>query len=120
MGGMRECPEFKQWMDESYLQKYTTTPRARKKLTAEYAGAFGLELAGRENFFNDVSMTCDQLVGYFLSQSNVIAAVEQGSEALADAAAWLDRGVRPFFTQPTRTLQFGSDVWYLRKTPSPP
>jgi len=115
MGGMKENPGFKQWVEQAYLAKYTTPPRARKKLTADYASEFSFELAGRENVFNDVSMTGEQLVGYFLSQSNVIAAVEQGSETTEDVAAWLEQGARPFFTGPTGTMQFGSDVWYLRK-----
>jgi len=116
MGGMKECAELKPWVEKSYLAKYATTPRARKKLTEAYANESGFELAGRDNFFNDVTMTCEQLVGYFLSQSNVIATVEQGSETVADVAAWIEQDVRPFFKQPTGTMQFGSDVWYLRKT----
>jgi SAM-dependent methyltransferase len=115
MGGMKENPDFKRWMEEAYLVRYATPPRARKKVTADYARQFGFTLEGRENFFNDAVMTPEQLVGYFLSQSNVIAAVEEGGEALADAAAWLDAGVRPFFTGAAGTMQFGSDVWYLQK-----
>ncbi len=115
MGAMSGCPEFKKWVDEVYLAKYVTPPRVRKRITVASANAFGFELAGRENFPNEVVMTREQLVGYFLSQSNVIAFVEQGSEALDDVAAWLDEGVAPFFEQPTRIMQFGSDAWYLRK-----
>ncbi len=115
IGGMKECAELKSWVEKSYLAKYATTPRARKKLTEAYAGEFGFELAGRDNFFNDVTMTPEQLVGFFLSQSNVIATVEQGSETVAEVASWIEHDIRPFFKQPTGTMQFGSDVWYLRK-----
>jgi len=64
---------------------------------------------------NEVSWSREQMVGYFLSQSNVIASVEQGSEKLEEVAAWLDRGIAPFFTPSPRTMQFSSDIWYLRR-----
>jgi SAM-dependent methyltransferase len=115
LGSMRECPDFKKWVGEAFLAKYLTPHRGRKKLTAGYAGAFGFDLAGTDNFPNDVNMSREQIVGYFLSQSNIIAFVEHGNEAIEDVTAWLDQGVAPFFDQPTRTMQFASDVWYLRK-----
>ncbi|HTB63811.1 MAG TPA: class I SAM-dependent methyltransferase [Opitutales bacterium] len=115
MGALRGCPEFKIWMDEVYLKKYLTPPRTRKKLTPEYSEKFGFARVGLENFPNEVSVTREQLVGYFLTQSNVIAAVEQGSERIDDVATWIDRSVAPFFTEPTRAMQFGSDLWFLRK-----
>jgi len=114
-GEMRENPDFKPWLSEVYLAKYKTPPRARKKLTCEYAAEFGLNLAGREDVPNDVSLTCEQLTAYFLSQSNVIDAVEHGTEPIEDVAAWIDRGVRPFFKDPVRTMMFASDIYYLVK-----
>jgi len=116
MGGMKENAELKPWVEKSYLAKYATPPRARKKLTNTYVREFGFDLVGRDNFFNDAIMTPEQLVGFFLSQSNVIVTVEQGSETIEEVAAWLDQGLQPFFHQPTGTMQFGSDVWYLRKS----
>ncbi|HVU38588.1 MAG TPA: methyltransferase domain-containing protein [Opitutales bacterium] len=115
LGGMKENPAFKHWVGLTFLPRYHTPPRARKKVTASYAGGFGFELAGRENTFNEIVMTPEQLTGYFLTQSNVIAAVEQGSESLEEVAAWIAAGVRPFFAQPTATMQFGSDIFYLRR-----
>ena len=115
LGSMRENPGFKQWVGEVFLAKYLTPHRRRKKLSAGYAGAFGFELAGTENLPNEVTMSRDQMVGYFLSQSNVIASVEQGSEAIDEVAAWLKQGVTPFFTETIRTMQFSTDIWYLRK-----
>ena len=115
LGSMREDPAFKKWVGEVFLAKYLTPHRARKKLSSGYAGVFGFELAGTENLPNEVSWSREQMVGYFLSQSNVIASVEQGSEKLEEVAAWLDRGIAPFFTPSPRTMQFSSDIWYLRR-----
>ncbi len=115
LGGMKENDEFKKWVGEQFLARYMTPPRARKKLTAYYAGEHGFDLAGRDKSVNEVVMTCEQMVGYFLSQSNVISKVEHGTEKLTDVRAWIEEGVRPFFTQPTKTMLFGNDICYLRK-----
>jgi len=115
LGAMRGCPEFKRWMDEVYLKKYLTTPRARKKLTADYADENGFVLAHAENYPNEISLSRGQLAGFFQSQSNVIAFVEQGNENIADVAAWIDQGLAPFFAESPRALQFVSDIWYLQK-----
>jgi SAM-dependent methyltransferase len=115
LGGMKGNADFKKWVGEEFLARYMTPHRSRKKLTSQFAREHGFDLAGRENVANDVVMTCEQLVGYFLSQSNVISKVEHGDEKIGDVAAWLGKGVRPFFVQPTQTMLFGSDIWYLRK-----
>jgi len=114
-GEMRENADFKPWLSDVYLAKYKTPPRERKRLTCEYTVEFGLNLASRESVPNDVPMTCEQLTAYFLSQSNVIAAVEHGEETIEDVAAWIDRGVRPFFKQAIGTFVFTSDIHYLVK-----
>ena len=60
-------------------------------------------------------MTAEQLTGYLLTQTNVIAAVESGETPLADAAAWIMHGVTPFFSDKPRTFTFGGSIWYLRR-----
>jgi SAM-dependent methyltransferase len=114
-GEMRENADFKPWLSDVYLAKYKTPPRERKRLTCEYTVEFGLNLAGRESVPNDVPLTCEQLTAYFLSQSNVIAAVEHGTESIEDVEAWIDQGVGPFFNQPVGTFVFTSDIHYLVK-----
>lgn len=115
LGRMKENPAFKDWVGLTFLPRYHTPPRARKKITAEYARSFDFELAGQDHTFNEVVMTPEQLTGYFLTQSNVIHAVEEGSENLDEVAAWIAAGIRPFFNGPSATMQFGSDLFFLRK-----
>jgi len=114
-GEMAENPDFRQWLDKVYLTRYLTPPKPRKKLTTEYATAHGFQLVGRQNFINKMPMTADQLAGYFSTQSNVIGCVEQGGETLADARAWLDREVEPFFRGEIGTMEFRTSIFFLRK-----
>ncbi len=112
---MRGVPEFKSWMGEYFLKKYLTPSRKRRKLTAEYADGFGFVLAGGENVSNEVAMTQEQLTGFFLSQSNVIEFVEHGSESIEEVAAGIDQGIAKYFTEPTQTMEFVSDIWYMQR-----
>ena len=59
-------------------------------------------------------MSSDQFVSYLLTQSNVIAVVEQGSECLEDVAHFIIQGVAPFFGGQSRTLKWQSHIDFLR------
>jgi hypothetical protein len=52
-----------------------------------------------------------------MTQSNVIAAVEQGSESLPDALSWLLESASPWFPSPMATFIFGGEIWLLQPSP---
>ena len=64
-------------------------------------------------------MTAEQLTGYLLTQTNVIAAVDSGNTPLAEAAAWIMDGVKPFFAGERGTMKFGGTIWFLRHCSGP-
>jgi SAM-dependent methyltransferase len=115
VGEMRENPAFKKWAWDTYPKRYPTPPRNRIALTEEFVATNGFRLSGKEQFTNDVKFTQDELVRYLTTQSNVIAAVEQGNESIKDVCSWIDLGVGPFFASETGTFVFSSTVWYLKK-----
>jgi len=112
---MREREDFSHWVRGQFLKRYMTPPRGRKKLTATFANAHGFDLSGPEGFPNDTPMTHEELAGYFLTQSNVISKVEEGSEKIEDVEQWVTEGTRPFFDGGKRTMRFQCDIWYLKK-----
>lgn len=59
------------------------------------------------------SISC--ATAYLTTQSNVIAAVEQGSESIEAVYQWLAAELSPFFTAESATFAFGGYVWYLQK-----
>jgi hypothetical protein len=59
-------------------------------------------------------MSGEQFVNYLLTQSNVIAKVEQGAERLEAVAQFLRNAVAPYFHSETRSLQWQSDLDFLR------
>ncbi len=61
-------------------------------------------------------MTADQLAGYVLTQTNVIAAVEEGAEPIEQAAEWVAAGTGRFFEGRERVdFTFGGRIVCLRK-----
>lgn len=113
-GEMRENPRFADWARERYPARYPAPPRNRPNPAPQAAGGHGFRLVEQERFANEVPFTVDGLVGYLLTQSNVVAAVGRGRESLDDARAWLTREVEPLVPVAGGTFAFAGSVWYLR------
>ena len=73
-----------------------------------------------DEYENPIRFSQDELVGYLLTQSNMIAALEDGRESPDEAARWLGRELGGFFTNGALTILFGGPIWILkpREVPS--
>lgn len=118
-GEMADNADFRSWAWEVYPQRFPTPPRRGLGVSTELVGPLGFELTGEESFQNPILMNSEELTDYLLTQTNVIAAVESGSASIADAAAWIDAGVRPFFNGGQRTMKFSGKIWYLKRGGKP-
>lgn len=114
-GQMQRNPAFAQWSRHTYLTHYPSPPRQQQALTVEQAHAAGFHFAQQTRYENEVEFTAEELAAYFTTQSNVIAAVEQGKENLADVYAWLVAELLPLFHNVKATFVFGGYIWYLQK-----
>jgi ubiquinone/menaquinone biosynthesis C-methylase UbiE len=113
-GRMNGNPDFERWNRESYVTRYPTPPRNNQHFTDEDARSYGFAFSARENYTNEIAFSAEQLACYLMTQSNVIAAVEQGSESPESVYSWLLDSVTPFFGAATATFPFGGEIWYLR------
>jgi SAM-dependent methyltransferase len=113
-GEMAENPQFRAWAWEVYPKRFPTPPRRGAGVSSELVWPFGLELVGQESFENPTPMRREQLLAYLLTQTNVIAAVEEGKISIADAADWIGNGIRPFFDDEQRIMKFSGTIWYIR------
>ena len=116
-GQMKQKPEFEQWVIEVYEQHYPTPPRNSVPMTAEFAQQHGFHFAYQETYQNEVSFTVEELASYLITQSNVIAATEQGNENVDDVYTWLVTQTRPFFRTERVKFPFSGFIWYLQKSP---
>ncbi len=56
----------------------------------------GFQYLGHEEYENTVKFSVMTLVEYLMTQSNIIAAVEGGSESITEVQRWLTESVTPF------------------------
>jgi len=117
-GRMIENASFEQWSSERYATRYPAPPRNSTLPTEELADKFGFSSFHMERFQNEVPFTAEELCAYLTTQSNVIAAVEQGNETIEEVYSWLVSQVKPFFHSKTATFSFGGTIWYLQKISS--
>ena len=108
-------PAFQTWVTDIYARRFPPPPRDRRPPDPKDVSEFGFRLHGSETYSNEVGFTCDGLVGYLVTQSNVIAVVEGGSEAIEDVKQWLRDEVSPYFRAHQGTFVFAGPIWYLQK-----
>ena len=106
LGEFTSCPEFAEWNACDYLPRYPIPSRVNRPVTQDWGGEFGFTLAAHQSFDTEFPLTHEQLVNYLLTQSNVIAAVEQGREKLEDVTAWIRSETAQFFATPTGPARF--------------
>jgi len=114
-GHMVENAEFSRWYHETYLARYPTPPRNPRSISREKGEAHGFRLVHEERHEDEHAFTVDQLAAYFTTQSNVIAAVEQGDEDLESVFNWLVESVKPMFPGDSATFRSSGSICYLRK-----
>jgi SAM-dependent methyltransferase len=114
-GVMHENPAFHTWNREQYLVHYPTPSRHNHPLTDSEAEQYGFCFAHRETYTNDITFTPEELAAYLMTQSNVIAAVEQGTDTSEDVYQWLLAESQHLMGEREGTFPFGGYLWFLQK-----
>lgn len=111
-----ENRDFQVWLREEFLVRYPSPQWASASIILEEAEGEGFNVLGHERLENEISFSIAGLVNYLLSQSNVIAKVESGSENIADVRSWMIENVRSFFAdQQEAMFVFSAPVWFLQR-----
>jgi SAM-dependent methyltransferase len=115
---MTDNPEYHWWFRDVYLKKYPTPPRNWPAFSPDDAEKDRFFVASSEVIKNTISFSLEEFVDFMLTLTNVIAAVEGGSEDAADAKRWFTKELKPFFPEGEKqNLTFTAPIWFL--TPSP-
>ncbi len=111
-------PSFKDWYERVYLNKFPAPPRNDQySWTNENLQPFDFSLKNEAHFTNPISFTKQELVLYFTTQSNIIAAIEQNNITYKEVESWLENELSNFFEN-DKTIQiiyFGNWIKYLQK-----
>ncbi|MGL4611584.1 MAG: class I SAM-dependent methyltransferase [Trueperaceae bacterium] len=111
---MKANPDFEPFAKNVYLQRYSP-PRNSETFTLEDVKRFGFAFASHETYSNEISFTPETLANYLMTQSNVIAKLEGGSEHAEDIYTWLIKALTPLMPEGHGFFTFKGDVLYLQK-----
>lgn len=114
MAEMRGEPAFGQWFRQRYNARFPAPPRNWQPLQEDQAGRSGFLIECKESYSNDVVFALEGLVDYLLTQSNIIAAIEQGTQDIAAVTEWLTTSMKSFFSGNEASFAFGGSILYLR------
>jgi SAM-dependent methyltransferase len=105
LGELQGQPDFKAWMDTAYVPRYPAPPRWPYVLDEAQASAEGFSFH-QERFDHLQPFTRAELVAYLLTQSNSVAASDEGRGSAESIGAWLSAELERFL--PAETVgQFG-------------
>jgi SAM-dependent methyltransferase len=114
-GRMVANSELHGWYKE-YLARYPVPPRREVVFTPENTAPYGFHLRRKDRYDNTIRFSLEGLVDYLVTQSNVIAVVEAGTETIEAARIWLTRVVEPMFGRAgEKEFLFNAPIWYLQR-----
>lgn len=116
-----KCPQFTHWYREVYLKRYPTPPRHTAFKPEDWKDT-ELLFVGEEPYENIVSFTCDRLIDYLLTQTNIISAVENGRDSFGGVVKWLRKELEQFTVFDSKGVSsgegrfvFAGSIIYLQK-----
>lgn len=115
---MTGSESFAKWFRESYLKKYPSPPRNNDySWTNENLNSKGFNFVTEEKFKNEIVFNKNQLIAYFTTQSNIIAAIESGQTTYAEAEEWLSKELSSSFyhDQTTRIIHYGNWIKSIQR-----
>ncbi|HWF14355.1 MAG TPA: class I SAM-dependent methyltransferase, partial [Candidatus Acidoferrales bacterium] len=115
-GQMKGNDDCEKWYHEEYLARYPTPPRNVQPLAEMNASEYGIARYGFEEFTHEIEFSSEQLVNYLVTQTNVISAVEAGSEDLQSVANWLFDSIRPMFSGAKETFSFLCQIQFFKRS----
>ncbi len=109
---------FTNWFPDVYLKQFPSPPRNNSyDWSDDNLRQMGLQLIHEDRFKNQVEMCKEELILYFTTQSNIIAAVEDGRVTYEEAEAWLRDELSFFFDKESdrRQINFGNWIRYIQR-----
>jgi ubiquinone/menaquinone biosynthesis C-methylase UbiE len=117
-GEMEGSSEFTKWVADTYLQRFPSPPRNKNyDWSPENLLIKNFTIQIPETFKNPVSFNKWQLINYFVTQSNIIAAVDSSKYAYAEIEEWLDSELSGYFKDESgeRIVYYSNWIKYLQK-----
>jgi ubiquinone/menaquinone biosynthesis C-methylase UbiE len=114
-GHMVENILFERWNRDVFLVLFPPPVRNNEPVTEEEAQLGDFQVVRHDSFLYSVSLSPEEIAAYLMSQTNVLAAIEQGERQYDDTYNWILRNITPYFELPKGTFVFDGTIEYLRK-----
>lgn len=111
---MVDVPLYNEWFHNEFLVQYPKPPRNEEKWSNTDVNLLGFHIQKQDEYSNTLRMDQDRFIKFMLTQSNVIAAVEQGDNTLEDVKTWFHNTLEKVFDGNTKELVFEGFIWYLQ------
>jgi ubiquinone/menaquinone biosynthesis C-methylase UbiE len=121
LGKMDGNPGFNDWYESRYLLKFPAPPRnSNYNWSKEQIADKGLDFAEEEQYSNPITFDKKGLIQYLITQSNLIAQVNNGHVSYDEAVAWLNIELNSFFFNESHCGEFlfGNWIKYIQKRDS--
>lgn len=118
LGEMEGFPEFTKWYQNAYLKKFPAPLRNENyNWSAKNSVLEKMSLLNEEKFRNKIEFTRKQLCLYFMTQSNVIRAVEDKIVTYKETELWLNDELSTFFItdNEVKSVVYGNWIKYIQK-----
>lgn len=115
-GRLAEQAPFTDWFRNDFLARYPGTPRNAEPLPDSAFHERGYEIVAREQYLASLRLSLSEIVGFLLTQSNVIARVELGEERIEDATAWVSSSIRACIGDRGGELEFEGSAEFFHLT----
>ncbi|ANH83083.1 hypothetical protein A8C56_20740 [Niabella ginsenosidivorans] len=115
---MESNKAFTSWFFTVYLKKYPSPPRNNSYAwTNENLNPKNFNFITEERFKNVVPLSKKQLILYFTTQSNIIAAVEKKEVTYQQVEDWLDKELAVFFDNDDilRSINYGNWIKFIQR-----
>jgi SAM-dependent methyltransferase len=114
-GRSPDVPGLARWYDEVFQARYPRPASPDPLVTADEATRHGFAAPVYREFASSASFTARQYAAFLMTESNVIAAIEYGSEAADGVRAWLESELLSLFGEGSRPVAFSGYVQALRR-----
>lgn len=111
---MEGVAEYTKWWHEQYLERFPKPPRKENVWQSEDIQQYGFTILNRVTYHNSMEMSRNKFIDFMVTQSNVIARVEEQGESLHDVRRWFEETLEDIFRGQKRTLIFEGYNWYLK------
>jgi SAM-dependent methyltransferase len=108
-------PGLARWYDDVFQARYPRPAARDPMVTAEEAARWGFEAPVHRDFAAVASFTAGEYAAFLMTESNVIAAVEYGSEAEDRVRSWLESELLSLFGEGPHPVAFSGYVQALRR-----